>query len=74
MACRIGMTTNPGERKRHWEGEYPALCNWMILGRYKTRSEALQAEITLAQQHGCVSVSDGDGDENDDWVVYKFDY
>ena len=74
MACRVGMTTNPGERKRHWEGEYPTLRNWTILGRYKTKSEAQRAETTLAQQHGCVSAPGGSGDENDNWVVYKFDY
>ena len=74
MACRVGMTTNPGERKRHWEGECPTLRNWTILGRYSTKSEAQQAETMFAQQHGCVSAAGGGGNENDDWVVYKFDY
>ncbi|WP_424947548.1 hypothetical protein [Candidatus Spongiihabitans sp.] len=40
MACRIGMTTNPGERKRYWEGQHPTLRNWRILSRHRTRSVA----------------------------------
>ena len=74
MACRVGMTTNPGRRKREWEREHPTLRNWTILGRYKTKTKAQQVEKMLAKRHGCVFYPGGDGDENDNWVVYKFDY
>lgn len=74
MACRIGMTTNPGERKRHWESEHSNLSNWQILGRYKTKSEAQKAETAFANQQNCVSSPGGAGAEQDDWVVYKFEY
>lgn len=74
MPCRIGITTNPGERKRHWEGQHPTLRNWEILGRHSTKSEAQAAETRLARQYGCQASPGGDGPEHADWVVYKFDY
>lgn len=74
MACRIGMTTNPGERKRYWEGQHSTLSNWTILGRYRTKTEAQQAENQFASTYGCVASPGGDGQEYADWVVYKFDY
>jgi len=55
MACRIGITTNPGKRRRDWEGEYSNLRNWQILERHRTKSAAQQAETRLARQHGCVA-------------------
>jgi len=74
MACRIGITTNPGKRRRDWEGEYSNLRNWQILERHRTKSDAQQAETRLARQHGCVAEPGGSGAEHDDWCVYKFDY
>ena len=73
MACRVGITTNPGERRRHWESEHPTLRNWEILGRYKTKSDAQEAETKFAAHYGCHS-SPGGADASGDWVVYKFDY
>ena len=74
MACRIGITTNPGERRRYWESQHPNLQNWQILSRHKTKSAAQSAETQLAKQHGCESHPGGDAPENADWCVYKFDY
>lgn len=74
MACRIGITTNPGERKRYWEEKHPTLRNWQILERHKTKTAAQAAETRLAAQHGCEAHPGGDGPENADWAVYKFDY
>ncbi|MGI9337786.1 MAG: GIY-YIG nuclease family protein [Gammaproteobacteria bacterium] len=74
MACKIGMTTNPGERKRYWQGKYPNLQNWMILARYDTKSVAQLAEYHLAAKYGGVVDGGGAGNENGEWVVYKFDY
>jgi len=74
MPCRIGMATDPDERKDEWKREYPNLRNWEILGWFKTKSAAQQAETRLARQHGCVAEPGGSGAEHDDWCVYKFDY
>ncbi len=74
MACRIGITTNPSERRRAWEREHPRLYGWEILGRYSTKSAAQAAEYRLAAQHGCESSPGGAGQENDNWRVYKFHY
>ena len=74
MACRIGITTNPGERKRHWESEHPTLRNWEILARHPSKSAAQLAETRLARQHGCQASPGGDGPEIGKWCVYKFDY
>ena len=74
MACRVGMTTNPGERKRYWESQHPRLYGWEILGRYKTKTDAQKYENFHARQFGCVSSPGGDGPEWADWVVYKFNY
>ena len=74
MACRVGMTTNPGERKRFWEGKHPNLYNWEILGRYSSKSAAQAAETSFANRHGCVSGAGGEGPENAKWCVYRFYY
>ena len=74
MACRIGMTTNPGERKRHWESKHSTLRNWQILERHNTKSAAQQAETRLARELGCEAAPGGPGDEHDNWCIYKFDY
>lgn len=75
MARVVGITTNPGERRRHWEGEYPNLRNWMILARYDSKSVAQLAERHFAGRTGAV-VANGEavGNENDEWVVYRFDH
>ncbi len=74
MACRIGITTNPGERKRYWEGQHPSLRNWNVLERHGTKTAAQAAETRLARVHDCKASPGGAGPENASWVVYKFDY
>ena len=74
MACRVGMTTNPGERKRYWESKHPNMYNWEILERHKSKSAAQAAEDRIARQYGCVSAAGGDGPESGDWVIYRFQY
>lgn len=74
MACRIGITTNPGERRQYWEGRHPNLRNWQILGRYNTRRDAQRAESRLALRYNCHAHQGGAGDEYAEWCVYKFDY
>jgi len=74
MACRIGITTNPGERKRYWQGQHPTLRNWRILERHSSKSAAQNAEYRLSKKDGCIASAGGDGPEYTDWVVYKFEY
>lgn len=74
MPCRVGITTNPGERKRYWEGQYPTLRNWQILARCDTKSEAQKLDNHFVALYGCQSAPGGAGAERDDWIVYKFEY
>lgn len=74
MSCRVGMTTDVEERKRHWKSQHGNLDNWQILGTYQTKTEAQNAENSFASSYGCVSHPGGDGNEHDTWHVYKFSY
>ena len=74
MACRVGMTTNPEERKQYWKSRHPDLWNWQILGHYEYKKDAQAAEIAIADKYGCISFPGGDGPEIADWIVYGFQY
>ena len=74
MACRVGMTTNPGERKRHWERRHPTLWNWNILERNLTYDQALRKEEESARRYGCQQSGGGERVSGSNYVVYKFDY
>ena len=74
MPCRIGMTTNPGERRRHWEGRHPTLRDWQILQRNLTYSQALREEERLAKQYGCHQAGGGQYVAGVNYVIYRFDY
>lgn len=74
MACRVGITTNPGRRKREWESEYPTLRNWRIVSRHKTKSAAQAAEDRFADSYGCDASPGGAGPEHANWCVYVFEY
>lgn len=79
MPCRIGMTTKLAVRKQYWKNRHKREGkgeprDWKILGRYTTKTAAQNAEKRLAALHGCRAFGGGDGDEYDNWVVYKFSY
>lgn len=74
MACRIGITTRPEQRKAEWEREYPNLYGWNIIETYDSKSEAQSAENRLATKHNCEASPGGDGDALATWYVYKFNY
>ena len=74
MGCRIGITTNPGARRRHWESQYPTLRNWRIVSRHESKSEAQREENRLARLYGCEAHPGGDGPERAKWCVYMFEY
>jgi hypothetical protein len=76
MPCRIGITTNPGRRKREWQEEHPNLRDWEILGRYDTRRQAQAVENRLTTENGWYSAPGGrePNNANTKWAVYKFYY
>ena len=74
MACRVGITTRPEERKEEWRQKHPDLRNWEQYGPYSTKSEAQRIETELARKFGCEAHPGGQGAEYDKWFVYKFEY
>lgn len=74
MACRVGITTNPGERRRYWESKYSTLRNWRIVSRHETKSAAQQKENEIARSRGCDASPGGAGSAYARWCVYVFDH
>ena len=74
MACRVGITTRPDERKQYWKRQHPKLRNWRIINWYGTKTAAQERESLEAERLGCVSHPGGSGDEHAKWYVYHFEY
>lgn len=74
MACRVGMTTDPGERKAYWEARHPTLRNWRIVKSRLTYDEALELEKTTAERGGCEYSPGGQRKRGRVWSVYRFTY
>jgi hypothetical protein len=77
MACRIGITTRPDERRKEWETRCKCFKNWQILAGPLSREEAQNRETLLALIHGCDAHHGGNEPDNifnDQWYVYKFDH
>ena len=74
MACRVGITTDPGRRKIEWEGRYPSLRSWRILSTHDSKNAAQQRETQEARKKGCIAHHGGDGPEYAKWYVYYFEY
>jgi hypothetical protein len=73
MACRVGITTRPQERRAEWLREYPTMHSWQLFGPFASREQA-QAWEDL--QRACVR--SGGGAEPDfagaRWWGYRFDF
>lgn len=74
MACRIGITTNPDQRKAAWQREHPTLRNWEILEICQRKSDAQNRENIYAERFGCAAHPGGEGPELALWYVYYFQY
>ena len=74
MPCRVGITTDPEERRRHWQSQHPTLRNWQILSTHPTKAAAQNRENEEARRRGCQASPGGAGPENAIWSVYYFDY
>ena len=72
MACRIGITTDPDQRKRFWRAQHPDMRNWHVLDQFSTKTLAQQFETRTAQNLGCKAAPGGDGPETATWSVYFF--
>lgn len=75
MSGRLGITTNPVERRKYWLSQYPAtLKNWRILGTYPSKAMAQTAETLTASQWGYESHPGGEGPEAATWYLYAFEH
>ena len=72
MACQIGITTNPTQRKQEWQNTYPRLHGWEVLEQHASKTAAQAAETRLARAHGCNAQAGGSGPEYATWHVYRF--
>lgn len=72
MPCRVGMTTDPEERKKQWESKYKSLGNWTILHKCPSKSDAQKKETEEARARRCESSPGGSGPEHATWYVYYF--
>lgn len=73
MPCRVGITTNPQERRAFWESQVHGLRNWRILAKYSTKKEAQDHETRHALSYNC-KASGGGRDADGIWHVYKFEF
>lgn len=74
MPCRIGITTDPEDRRRYWQGQHPRLRNWTIVKSGLTQRQAQAEEERLAARHNCVAHAGGPKIAGRKWSVYRFDY
>lgn len=73
MPCRVGITTNPQERKAYWQNQVVGFSDWKILGTYATKQQAQEHEDRHAKRYGCTAHAGGP-DTPGQWHVYKFNY
>ena len=73
MPCRLGITTDPGEKQKYWQNQVVGLSYWQILTSYENRSEARAYETQFAKIHGCQASPDGD-DASGTLYIYHFEY
>ena len=74
LMCRVGMTTNPSERRRYWESQHPGLRNWRVLVSGLTYDEAQARERREAQRRGCEAEEGGPRVPGRVWSVYYFEF
>ena len=80
MPCRVGITQEPSERKRYWEGQVVGLTNWRQ--KYVESKSGAQEQENDKQTHCVMFETRGDchahpggGEPNSSgWYVYDFDY
>jgi hypothetical protein len=84
MPYKIGITTNPEERRVYWQNRTTGFTNWQILEIFRSKAAAKEYETEYALRHGCEEAP-GDldflGREKESvtdheywWYVYCFGY
>ena len=73
MPCRVGITTDPDNRKIYWAGRVVGFKNWRILAKYKSKERAQGHEDLYAKRNNCRAHAGGP-DTPGMWYVYRFDY
>ncbi len=73
MPCRVGITTDPNERKADWNRSVKGLKNWRILKKFRNKSDAQEYETRYANRYGCIA-HPGGADAPGIWHVYYFEY
>ena len=74
MIRRIGMTTNPKEKKRYWKSKYPKLRGWKILLTFFSELAAEYVGETPVATQGKEASLRRKRQQKILWYVYKFEY
>ena len=83
MLCKVGITTNPEEKREYWQNQTTGFANWQILEIFRSKTAAKEFETAYALRHGCEAELGGSdvpvtekesATEHDWWYVYHFDY
>jgi len=74
MGCRIGITTNPEQRKKDWQEDYKyrKFRSWKIIQTFRSKTAAQKWENEEKESSGCVAHAGGSGSEIATWSGYKF--
>ena len=73
MPCRVGITTNPIERRIYWQSQVIRFKNWRIIKKFRTQEEAQVYENWYADKYNCRAHVGGPHSPGI-WCVYRFDY
>ena len=73
MVKRVGITTDPEERRQHWENEHPSLRQWKIVFKGLTYEQA-QEEENLYINKGYQGHPGGEKKPGSIYSVYTFEY
>jgi hypothetical protein len=53
MPYRIGITTNPEERRVYWQNRTPGFSDWQILETFRSKAAAREYQTEFALRHRC---------------------
>ena len=81
MPCRVGITTDPEQRKMYWAGRVAGFKNWQTHGWHWDKKDAQAEEDYLVENCSafedrgtCHGKAGGGSPRENGWTVYSFDY
>ncbi len=74
MRKRVGITTDPEQRRKDWEKEYPTLRDWNIVKRELTYEEAQALENVYKSTKEYEGHEGGPPKAGRVYSVYTFSY